>query len=244
MEVRFGECAIDSSRRLALRRGAPVHLSPKAFDLLEILIASRPRALAKIKLQEHLWPKTFVVEANLSNLVAEIRDALGDDPRRPRYLRTVHGFGYAFCGEVSGEEKPGAPPAHPPLLSWLFHGESRIALSEGDHLIGRNPSSVVPIESRSVSRDHARIIISRGEATLVDLGSMNGTYLRGEKITTPSPLLDGDQIQVGSIILTFRIPSLKDSTEELVTPRRENESPHLLDVSIAVRSTRSRKANE
>ena len=172
-------------------------------------------------------------------MVAEIRDALGDDPRRPRYLRTLHGFGYSFCGEVSAEEKPGPPLGHAPVLCWLFHEESRIALPEGEHLIGRDPRSVVPIDSRTVSRNHARITIFHGEATVVDLGSMNGTYLRGKKITTPCSLLDGDQIQVGSIILTFRMPSLKDSTEELATPRRENEGPHLQGASIAVRGART-----
>ena len=55
-------------------------LSPKAFDLLCILVAGRPKAISKSELQERLWPATFVVEKNLTNLVGEIRDALGDDP--------------------------------------------------------------------------------------------------------------------------------------------------------------------
>ena len=55
-------------------------LSPKAFDLLSILVADRPKAISKSDLQERLWPATFVVEKNLANLVGEIRDALGDDP--------------------------------------------------------------------------------------------------------------------------------------------------------------------
>ena len=52
-------------------------------------------------LQQRLWPDTFVTEANLSNIVAEIRDALDDSPREPIYIRTVHKFGYAFCGEAA-----------------------------------------------------------------------------------------------------------------------------------------------
>ena len=58
-------------------------LSPKAFDLLSILVAHRPKAMAKSDLQERLWPTTFVVEKNLANLVGEIRDAIGDDPVEP-----------------------------------------------------------------------------------------------------------------------------------------------------------------
>ena len=62
-------------------RGRPVRLSPKAFDLLSLLVAHRPKAMAKSDLQERLWPATFVVEKNLANLIGEIRDAIGDDPR-------------------------------------------------------------------------------------------------------------------------------------------------------------------
>ena len=50
---------------------------------------------------KRLWPETFVAEANLSNLVAEIREALGDRARAPLFVRTAHGFGYAFCGEAT-----------------------------------------------------------------------------------------------------------------------------------------------
>jgi DNA-binding winged helix-turn-helix (wHTH) protein len=63
---------------------------------LELLIESRPKALSKSQLHDRLWPNTFVVEANLSNLIGEVRRALDNDPRQPRYVRTVHRFGYAF----------------------------------------------------------------------------------------------------------------------------------------------------
>ena len=66
-----------------------------------MLAGARPKALSKKALQERLWPSTFVAEANLSNLVAEIRQALGDNARAPRFIRTVHRFGYAFCGEAT-----------------------------------------------------------------------------------------------------------------------------------------------
>ena len=88
-------CSTPTTREL-LRDGHSVPLSPKAFDLLSILVADRPKAISKSDLQERLWPATFVVEKNLANLVSEIRDALGDDPSNPRFIRTVHRFGYAF----------------------------------------------------------------------------------------------------------------------------------------------------
>src|SRR5688572_4073514 len=96
MRVSFGPFVLDSDTRELLRADVPVPLSPKAFELLCLLVAHRPKALAKSDLQERLWPATFVVEKNLANLVGEIRDALGDDPSNPRFVRTVHRFGYAF----------------------------------------------------------------------------------------------------------------------------------------------------
>ena len=87
-----------------LRGDDVVHLSPKAFDLLSILVSHRPKALSKSDLQERLWPGTFVVEKNLANLVSEIRDAIGDDPSNPRFIRTVHRFGYAFRDTVPRDE--------------------------------------------------------------------------------------------------------------------------------------------
>ena len=96
MQVRYGTFVLDPETRELLRDGHRVSLSPKAFDLLSILVAHRPKAISKSDLQERLWPATFVVEKNLANLVSEIRDAIGDDPSRPRFIRTVHRFGYAF----------------------------------------------------------------------------------------------------------------------------------------------------
>jgi len=110
MRFRFGPFVLDTDARELLRDGAPVHLSPKAYLLLEALLENRPKALSKADLHGRIWPKTFVVETNLANLVTEIRTLIGDEPRRPRFLRTVHGFGYAFRGTGSEEVSEGASP--------------------------------------------------------------------------------------------------------------------------------------
>ena len=96
MRVDFADVAVDTKTREITRGDQPVHLSPKAFELLLILIESRPQAVAKRALHDRLWPDTFVVEKNLANLVAEIRKAIGDTPVSPRFLRTVQRFGYAL----------------------------------------------------------------------------------------------------------------------------------------------------
>ena len=76
----FGDFVLDLDAHELLRAGTPVSFSPKAFQLLGILVENHPRALSKTELQDRLWPGTFVVEKNLTNLVSEIREALGDDP--------------------------------------------------------------------------------------------------------------------------------------------------------------------
>ena len=92
----FGDFVLNLDTRELARAGTPVSLSPKAFQLLAILVESRPNALSRAELQDRLWPGTFVVEKNLTNLMSEIREALGDDPAHPRFIRTLHRFGYAF----------------------------------------------------------------------------------------------------------------------------------------------------
>lgn len=101
MRVLFGDCVFDSDARTLTRAGEPVRLSGKAFQLLELLLTERPRAVEKTELFAKLWPETFVSEANLASLVKEIRAAIGDDARAARFVRTVHRFGYAFSGPVT-----------------------------------------------------------------------------------------------------------------------------------------------
>ncbi len=95
-QIPFGDFVLDLDTRVLRRGGETLKLSPKAFQLLEIIATNRPKAFSKAELQERLWPGTFVVEKNLANLVAEIRDTLGDTPLEQRFIRTVPRFGYAF----------------------------------------------------------------------------------------------------------------------------------------------------
>ena len=190
MELHFGEFTLDPLTR-QLRRGADeIHVSPKAFALLLELVERRPIALTKAALQESLWPGTFVVEANLSNLIADIRAALEDDVRHPRFIRTVHGFGYAFCGTVSGDPRRGssASSAAPCVL---VQSGRLYPLAEGENVLGRDGDAASWFDSTSVSRRHARIVVTDGKALLEDLASKNGTFLGDVRVSAPVPLDDG-----------------------------------------------------
>ena len=211
---RFGEFVLDGDTR-ELRRGHEVvSMSPKAFHLLEILIENHPKAMSKGALQDLLWPNTFVVEKNLANLVAEIRQALGDSPEHPRFVRTVPRFGYAFLDAPAaraGDGTAAGPEATPQCrLTWA---DGRVSLCEGDHVLGRDPDTELFLDSQSVSRRHAVIRVTESSATLEDLGSKNGTFVGSRRIEAPTRLADGDAIKVGAITLTFKVIHTHGVTE-------------------------------
>src|SRR6185503_15785282 len=137
MRVRFGTFVFDPDTRELLRKGVAVPLSPKAFELLSLLVANRPKAMAKSDLLEQLWPNTFVVEKNLANLVGEVRDALGEDSSNPRFIRTIHRFGYAFR-DTSSPAVSDSPTQRVNdagfLVKWV---NGRLRLGAGEHLLGR-----------------------------------------------------------------------------------------------------------
>jgi DNA-binding winged helix-turn-helix (wHTH) protein len=219
--VYFGEFVLDLDARELFRGRQSIALSPKAYQLLESLVESRPKALSKIALQDRLWPDTFVVEKNLANLVAEIRGVLGDDPTHPRFVRTVHRFGYAFR-ESPGEARPGDPinrGGNPRFR--LVWSEGRAGLGEGEHLLGRDPDLELFLDSPGVSRRHALISICGAEATIEDLGSKNGTFVDGKRLVAPRQLVDGDSVRVGSVELTFHVLQTRGSTR--TEPHRHHE---------------------
>jgi DNA-binding winged helix-turn-helix (wHTH) protein len=204
MQVHFGEFTIDTESRQLRQGDTERHLSPKAFEFLRLLVENRPRALSKGELHERLWPSTFVSEATLTSLVAEVRAALRETAGRGRFVRTVHRFGYAFKGTAT-VLAASLPSADDRARCWILWQWGQVALTDGEHLLGRDGDVAVWLESPSVSRHHARIRVSGTDATIEDLGSKNGTYLRGERLATPSPLTDGDEIRLGSVLVKFRL---------------------------------------
>ena len=209
----FGPFVLDLEVR-ELRRGHDnVPLSPKAFQLLEVLVANTPKALSKFALQEQLWPDTFVVEKNLVNLVAEIRQALGDDATHPRFVRTIHRFGYAFRDPSSEPKSSGGRIHRNDARFRLVWNGGRVGLADGEHVIGRDPDLQLFLDSPGVSRRHARLTIDGEAAAVEDLGSKNGTFVKGRKIEAAVPIADGDSIRVGSVELTLKTLRSRGSTQ-------------------------------
>ena len=224
VRARFDRFTIDSDSRQLAGDGVPIHLSPKAFDLLCLLIAARPNAVAKDDLHARIWPGIFVVDANLSVLVAEIRRALGDAAQVPKYIRTVHRHGYAFCAEakdlppaIAGRPSESTPKA------WLVWKDRVLLLAEGENVIGRDPGCSVWLDVAGVSRRHARVVVSGDDVVVEDLGSKNGTFVADTPVVAPRPLHDGDMLQVGPVELQFRLWS-EASAKGTVRITRGNSS--------------------
>jgi DNA-binding winged helix-turn-helix (wHTH) protein len=210
VKLRLGDLTFDADARQLRRGRQEIHLSPKAFELLKCLIEARPRVLSKNELHEILWPATFVSESNLATLVAEIREALGDTARQPRFIRTAHRYGYGFC-PADGIDADAVDPAESVSFSWLVKDGKRVPLSPGANVLGRDKDGI-EIDSVTVSRRHARITVDGPDATVEDLDSKNGTFVNGTAIAQPVHLKDGDEIRTGSVVLRFRITSPTGST--------------------------------
>jgi DNA-binding winged helix-turn-helix (wHTH) protein len=213
MRLSFAECLFDGPARVVTRDGQPVDLSPKAFELLAALLERRPEVLSKNELHDRLWPDVHVSHTALPRVVSELRKALGDDPNEPRFVRNVHGFGYAFCGEATSLSGPHVLSPLGPTGNQLCWGLRQIDLPAGETLIGRSLECRVRIDSPRVSRHHARVCCAGSEVTLADLGSKNGTYWRGQRIEAPVVLQDGDEIGVGNEVLIYRTANAQRTTE-------------------------------
>ena len=205
MRARFGAFTLDLETRRLYRDADPLHLTPKAWQLLVELVSAAPRAMSKADLFTALWGDTFVEEANLTVLVAEIRSALDDRARSPRFIRTVHGFGYAFDAAI--EREPAR--ADSGATWWLITDHGRHFLTVGDHVVGREPSADVWIDSSAVSRRHARLRVDGRRVAIEDLGSKNGTWVNGAPVSGVVDVLDGDEIRFGTV--TARLRAFRDT---------------------------------
>jgi len=208
VRIQFADYVLDTAVRELRRRGQVTPLSPKAYGLLEALVERRPRAVAQAELRSLLWPDTVAGGTTLARLVNEVRAALRDRARAPRFVRTVHRFGYSFCATAIDEAASEHVRTTQYTLQW---GTRYVPLTPGENIIGRAAGALVSVPSSRVSRRHARILVAEGGVTLEDLGSKNGTRVGDEQINGPVALRHGDRIVIGPVLLIFRA-TLDDAT--------------------------------
>ena len=198
----FGPFRLDLNSGELLRDKTPVDVEPKVFALLSYLVARHGRLVSRQELLDAVWPDAHVTDASLSQAVAALRQALNDRPREPRYIATLPTRGYKFIAEVV-EEKPDRITKA--TVYHLIYGLQDFILAPGENIIGRAGDAAVRIRSDEVSRHHARIIVSSSGATIEDLGSTNGTVVKGRPIHQVCDLQDGDEILIGGLPLSFHI---------------------------------------
>ena len=211
VKIRFADCTLDVDARQLVRGGTIAHLPPKAFELLKLLIENRPRVLPKNELIERVWPGVFVSDASLAKVVSRIRKAIGqaDDTR---IIRTVHGCGYAFAAALDDDQASSVQAAGSAACC-LVCGRREFPLVSGEHIVGRDANASIRLDSPKVSRQHARLIVRGMSATVLDLGSKNGSFVRGTRVTSPRALQPGDDLRIGPFALVFHVINYSGSTE-------------------------------
>jgi DNA-binding winged helix-turn-helix (wHTH) protein len=181
-----------------------VQLRPRAMDVLACLALQAGNLASKRQLIDSVWRTEFVSDHALTQVIAELRAALGDNARSPSYIETIPRRGYRLMASLTPIE-PIEPAATGLSLPFRLEGEEgNYPLAQGTNLIGRSADAVVLIDRTEVSRCHARIVVEGTAATLEDLGSKNGTYLNGQRLRQPSELNDGDEIWIGRSLARFR----------------------------------------
>jgi DNA-binding winged helix-turn-helix (wHTH) protein len=205
----FGPFLFDGGRRQLFRGQASVPLPSRIFDLLELLITEAPRVVHKDAIVDAVWRDTYVSDASISMAVTQLRKALGDSADQPTFIRTVHGHGYAFIASVErvATRDGGARPKFRIIV-----GDRRVLLDDGETLVGRDPASGIWIDRDSVSWRHARVIVDGAAAAIEDLGSLNGTYVDGKKISGRTPLHPGGAIRVADVDVTLEDASRAPSS--------------------------------
>jgi DNA-binding winged helix-turn-helix (wHTH) protein len=193
-------------RTLVASDGARLHLTPKAFDLLQILIEEAPRVVRKAELHTRLWPDSFVSDAALTSLVKELRRVLRDLAGGAPLIKTTHGVGYAF-DHACVPARPVREDSH-----FLVGARRRYVLNPGANVLGRDAMAEVSLDGFEVSRRHACIVVTGEKATVEDLGSKNGTAVDGTLLLSRLELKDGDRIRVGSVTLVYRRQTGEEST--------------------------------
>ena len=190
---------MDRERRELYRNSRVAPLSPRALQLLGLLLDARPRPLSHNQLRDALWPDAFVGYTSLAQLITEIRKAIGDGDAGSRMIRTVPRFGYAFVAAVA-EERGSSPVAY---AGALVSDDRDYLIPFGETLIGRGEECGIRVSSPGVSRVHARVRADGAGVRVEDAGSKNGTWVRQNKIEAATLLRDGDELSLGRYRLTF-----------------------------------------
>ena len=209
---RFADFVVSPSRRLLLRRGEPVALIPRYFDLLLLLLERRNEAVHRRDILDEVWSDVVVSDGALSQAVRVLRQALGDDSRDPQYIRTVARHGYRFIFPEVAEEPDEA--ALPPSELARHRGEAT-GLSRDEIFEAAIECLLRPGGDEDETREAAETLHGLGtEVALRRIGTRKGhararAFLRESRWAVPGagsvPILG----QPGGVATTFHLVGLR-----------------------------------
>lgn len=187
------------------------------MDVLVVFAEHPGEVLPRAVILDAVWAEPYVADAVLTRAIAVLRRVLRDDARDPRYIETIPKRGYRLIADVDGaprrrvSDRYEADPASGWSLFVLEMEDREVELSQGNFVIGRAEDADIHICARNVSRHHARLSVHRGEVSIEDLGSKNGTWCRGRRLTSPRRLADGDRFVLGEVMIVLRDRSLQST---------------------------------
>ena len=145
----FDSFVVDAGKSVLSREGQSVPLTPKAFEILLVLVRNPGRVLKKEELLEEVWPDAFVDENNLPRNISSLRKALGEGPAEHKYIVTLPGQGYRFVAEVRQLESPNGTPSRSLLEGVpLEPAKSEPAIAVHEEAVRSEPA---PSKPRSIS---------------------------------------------------------------------------------------------
>jgi DNA-binding winged helix-turn-helix (wHTH) protein len=217
---RLGEWLVEPTLNRLTRGDTTVQLELKLMEVLLFLAERQGEVASKAEIIDAVWQTEFIAENTLTHSIADLRRTLGDDARSPRFIETIPKRGYRIVAPVSGLEP--ALPVEPAASQGLrvVLPDREVYLREGANIVGRSESAEIHVDSSWASRRHARITVAEGRAVIEDLGSKNGTFVQGERLTACTELRPGDEIHIGrrQVVLRFLVDggtTLTEATGEL-----------------------------
>ena len=221
----LGDWRVEPAANALTRAGEEIHLEPKAMAVLVCLVEHAGRVVTRRTLVDRVWATDFIADSTLTHTVADIRRALGDDSRSPRFIETIPKNGYrliAHPSEIVARVDPSSMARRPlvvvagdgvhlaeqasymPCEHVLHLGNREVSLVRETVIFGRDGGVDIQILNPEASRRHARLDIEPDGVFLEDLGSKNGTQVNFREFAGRYELATGDVIEVGTITMTYR----------------------------------------
>jgi len=215
----LGNWRVDPTLDRISRDGREVRLRPRAMDVLTVLALAAGKLVSKRELIDAVWRTEFVSDHALTQVIAELRAALGDDAGSPTFIENVPRRGYRLVASVTPAAESVVSNHGVSMPFKLETDEGTCSLSQGQNVIGRTDEADICIDKTEVSRCHAMITVQGTTAVIEDLGSKNGTYVNGRQLDGAATLNNGDEIWIGRSVarMRFLIEGEPTKTEASVT---------------------------